>query len=171
MESTYQKANPFPCSQIVVYLSVPSEASLRFSQRVFFMGWGCQPHAQPPTWRTRVSLLVWAITFDLSGKGNPTSRYATAGTAFRIIWPRKPRHYVKVETPSGWTSAYILRYVHPVCPQVSARLPLNWIPWNFILTHFIKICRINPNFPWICRISPNFPWICRMSPNFPWRSK
>jgi len=22
------------------------------------MGWGCQPHARPPTWRTRVSLFV-----------------------------------------------------------------------------------------------------------------
>ena len=51
----------------------------------FFMGWGCQPHAQFPTWRTRVSLLVWVITFDLSGKGDPTSSYATAGIALRII--------------------------------------------------------------------------------------
>jgi len=25
------------------------------------------------TWRTRVPLLVWAITFDLFGKGGPTS--------------------------------------------------------------------------------------------------
>jgi hypothetical protein len=48
------------------------------------MGWCCQPHAQPPIWRTRVSLLVWAITFDLSGKGDPTSSYATAGIALRI---------------------------------------------------------------------------------------
>jgi hypothetical protein len=27
---------------------------------------------QPPTWRTRVSLLVWRIAFDLSGMGGPT---------------------------------------------------------------------------------------------------
>jgi hypothetical protein len=26
-----------------------------------------------PTWKTRVPLLIWAITFDLSGKGDPTS--------------------------------------------------------------------------------------------------
>jgi hypothetical protein len=39
----------------------------------FFTGVGCQPAAQPPTWRTRVPLIVWAITFDLSGKGDPTS--------------------------------------------------------------------------------------------------
>jgi hypothetical protein len=42
-----------------------------------------------------VSLLVWVITFDLSGKGGPTS------VALRIIWPLKPSHYLKVETPSG----------------------------------------------------------------------
>jgi hypothetical protein len=28
---------------------------------------------QPPTWRTRVSLLVWPIAFDPSGMGGPTS--------------------------------------------------------------------------------------------------
>jgi hypothetical protein len=39
----------------------------------YFMVWGCEPHAQPPTWRTRVSLFVWVITLDLSGMGGPTS--------------------------------------------------------------------------------------------------
>jgi hypothetical protein len=29
--------------------------------------------SQPPTWRTRVSLLVWPIAFDPSGMGGPTS--------------------------------------------------------------------------------------------------
>ena len=29
---------------------------------IFFMGGGCKPHTQPPTWRTRVSHLVWVIT-------------------------------------------------------------------------------------------------------------
>jgi len=38
-----------------------------------FTGVGRQPASQPPTWRTRVPLLVWAITFDLSGKEDPTS--------------------------------------------------------------------------------------------------
>jgi hypothetical protein len=51
---------------------------------------------QPPTWRTRVSLFVWVITFNLSGMGGPASSYATAGIALRIIWLRKPHHYVKV---------------------------------------------------------------------------
>ena len=34
----------------------------RFSRYIFFIGWGCQPHAQPQTWRTRVSHLVCVIT-------------------------------------------------------------------------------------------------------------
>jgi len=33
-----------------------------FSIYIFFMGWGCKPHTQPPTWSTRVSHLVWVIT-------------------------------------------------------------------------------------------------------------
>jgi hypothetical protein len=39
----------------------------------------------PLTRRTGVSLLVWAITFDLPGMGGPVSSYATAGIAVRII--------------------------------------------------------------------------------------
>jgi hypothetical protein len=69
---------------------------LGFVTMIMFTVWGCQPHVQPPTWRTRVPLLVWVITFDLSGKGDPASNYATAGIALRIIWPRKLHHYVKV---------------------------------------------------------------------------
>jgi hypothetical protein len=58
---------------------------LGFVTMIMFMVWGCQPHAQPPTWRTRVTLLVWVITFDLSDKGDPASRYAIADLALRII--------------------------------------------------------------------------------------
>jgi hypothetical protein len=43
----------------------------------------CTPN--PLLRRTGVSLLVWVITFDLSGKGRPTSSYATVGIALRII--------------------------------------------------------------------------------------
>jgi hypothetical protein len=32
--------------------------------------------------------------------GGPTSSNATAGIALRMIWPLKPSHYFKVETPS-----------------------------------------------------------------------
>jgi hypothetical protein len=54
-------------------------------QKNIFMGWGCQTHAQPPTWKTRISLFVWVITFDLSDRGDPTSSYATTTMALRII--------------------------------------------------------------------------------------
>ena len=53
-----------------------------------------------PTWRTRVSLSVWLLPFDLSGLGDPTSSYATAGIALRVTKARKLPHHVKVETPS-----------------------------------------------------------------------
>jgi hypothetical protein len=72
-----------------------------FETLIIFAGTGRQPLAQPATWRTRVSLLVWIIPFDVSSMGGPTSSYATAGLALRVIWPHKPHHYVKVETPSG----------------------------------------------------------------------
>ena len=63
----------------------PPEASLRFPERKLFSGMGSYTYAHPPTWRTRLSLFVWVITFDLSGLGDPVSRYATAGLALRII--------------------------------------------------------------------------------------
>jgi hypothetical protein len=72
-----------------------------FKTNSSFTGWGCQPHAQPPNWRTRVSPFIWVITLDLSGMGAPASSKTTAGIALRVIWPRKPRHYVKVEIPSA----------------------------------------------------------------------
>jgi len=48
------------------------------------------------------------LSFDLSGKGGPTSSYATAGIALWIIAPRKPPYptkdaFVKVEILKGKT--------------------------------------------------------------------
>jgi hypothetical protein len=63
--------------------------------RSYFL-WNVEPHAQPPTWRTRVSLLVRTISFDLSGIGGPTSCYATANITLRVLWPRKAHHWVKM---------------------------------------------------------------------------
>jgi hypothetical protein len=40
--------------------------------------------------------------------GGPNSSYATASIALRIIWPLKPSHYFKVETPSGGTTTSAL---------------------------------------------------------------
>ena len=52
--------------------------------QILFRGRVVTPTPNPPTWRTRVSLFVWVITFDLSGLGDPASSYATAGLALRI---------------------------------------------------------------------------------------
>ena len=83
-------------------------------QNVIFMGWVCQHHTQHPTWRTRLSFFVWVITFDLSGMGYATSSDATASIAVRVIWPRKPQHYVKVRVASG-SSISIIRDDKNVC--------------------------------------------------------
>jgi hypothetical protein len=55
---------------------------------------------QPPTWRTRVSLFVWLLPLELTGMGDPTSSYATAGIALRVSGALKPHHHDKVGTPT-----------------------------------------------------------------------
>jgi hypothetical protein len=70
------------------------------SEQLIFMVWGYFPHAQPPTWRTRVFLFVWLLPHDLSGMGAPTSSYATTGIALRVSGTLKPYHHDKVKTPS-----------------------------------------------------------------------
>jgi hypothetical protein len=55
--------------------------SYHLLNKFVFTGLGCQPNAQPLTWRTRVSLLVWNLTLYLSGLGDPASSYATTGIA------------------------------------------------------------------------------------------
>jgi hypothetical protein len=70
-----------------------------FPNNLVFTVWGCYSDAQPPTWRTRVSLFVWLLPLDLSGMGAPTSSYATAGIALRVSGALKPHHHQKVETP------------------------------------------------------------------------
>jgi hypothetical protein len=55
---------------------------------------------KPPTWRTRVSLFIWLLPFDMSGMGDPTRSYATAGIALRVSGALKPHHQDKVKTQS-----------------------------------------------------------------------
>ena len=69
--SVCQKSIPFPSSQIVVLFVKPVRGiSEVFWTQILFRGGVATPHAQPPTWRTRVSLFVRVITFDLSGLGD-----------------------------------------------------------------------------------------------------
>jgi hypothetical protein len=71
-----------------------------FLNNLIFMVWGCQPHIQPPTWRTRVFLFVWLLPLDLSSLSGATSKYATAGIALRVSGALKPHHHDKVGTAS-----------------------------------------------------------------------
>jgi len=53
------------------------------------------------------------LSFDLSGKGDPASSYATAGIALWIIAPHKPPYpakdaFIKVEIIQGGISILIL---------------------------------------------------------------
>ena len=89
--SMCQKSISFPCSQVIVYLLKPFEASLRFPECNFFLpGWGRHPHAKPPTWRAWVSLFVWVITFDLSGLGEPASSYRPLSSQDHLITQAPP---------------------------------------------------------------------------------
>jgi hypothetical protein len=83
--SQFSLVNPFSC-WVVFVVSTWFPVLEASQQNIFCMGLGCQPHSQPPTWRSRVPLFVWAITFHLSGLGSPTGSYATASVALRIIY-------------------------------------------------------------------------------------
>jgi hypothetical protein len=68
-----------------------------------FTFYGVRLLASRPTWRTRVSLFVWLLPLDLSGIGDPTSSYATAGIALRVSGVLKPHHHDKGDTIGGVT--------------------------------------------------------------------
>lgn len=76
---------PFPSSQIVFYLISPIRDMFKLSRHKIFTGWCCRSVAHPLTRRTRLSLFVWVITFDLSGNEGPDSSYTTAGVAQTIL--------------------------------------------------------------------------------------
>jgi hypothetical protein len=85
--------------------SVRLEFQLYRLNKFVFTGFRCQPNAQPPIWRTKVFLLVWNLTLDLSGLGDPASSYATAGIALQIIGARKPhRRGETFSLPPGMSS-------------------------------------------------------------------
>ena len=152
--SMYQKSNPFLFSQMAFRLSILSVASLRFS--TFFMGWGCRPHAQPPTWRTRISLFVWVITFDLSCMGGPNSCCATTSIALRILWSLKPHHYVNLTIPSGGGGVGVI--IHRTFGFFISLDPLQILPapvaYSFFILH--SMC-----FPWYIAVPSDNHWFFR----------
>ena len=93
-----------PTPRLHRFLSSHWPSFIRFFSTCVFSSpgwWGAGPSTQTPTWRTRVSLFVWMISFDLSGKADPNSSYATAGTVLSIIAQRKPP-YPAIMPPSRW---------------------------------------------------------------------
>jgi hypothetical protein len=77
----------------------PPEVDYLVSEQFSFYSVRLLAHAQPPTWRTRVTLFIWLLSLDLSGMGDPISSYATADIALRVSGALKPHHHDKVETP------------------------------------------------------------------------
>ena len=76
--------NPFHA--LVVLFYIYRNYSLEPSQQCRFLQCAVASRTPNPLLRrTGVSVLVWVITFDLSGMGGPTGSYATAGIALRII--------------------------------------------------------------------------------------
>jgi hypothetical protein len=85
----------------------PSEADYMVSEQFSFYSLRLLASAQPPTWRTRVCLFVCFLPLDLSGMGDPTSSYATAGIALRVSGALKPHRHDKVKTRLVGNSALV----------------------------------------------------------------
>ena len=96
------------CPQIIYYLSMLGclnsfhlvSGFRRFSRYIFVMGVGLSASHPTPSLEDQSIPFSLGHHLDLSGMGGPTSSNATASIALRIIWPRKPHHYVKVGIPS-----------------------------------------------------------------------
>jgi hypothetical protein len=81
-----------------------------------------------------VSLLVWNLTLDLSGLGDPASSYATVGIALEIIGVHKPHRHDKAETPpGGWY------HIHSIENTLSRKME------NFCLVTHDRPTRLNKN--------------------------
>ena len=57
-----------------------------------------------------------------------------------------------------WSISFIMSVCWSLCPHVSARLPLDGFPWNFILATFMKICRETPNLVKTGKNIRQFKW-------------
>jgi hypothetical protein len=76
--------------------------------RAFYGVGPSTPLPTPPTWRARVSLFAWIITFELSGIGDPTSSYATArhSSQGHMTTQASPLRQSR-DTYGGWYNLYI----------------------------------------------------------------
>ena len=82
-------------TSVCLHSSIPIRSiSEIFIRHKLFTWRACRFHAQTAIWRTRISLLFWVITFDLSGMGAPASSYATAVLPFRILQAPSISHFL-----------------------------------------------------------------------------
>ena len=80
---------PFPYRQMAFYLISPIGYMFKLSRHKIFTGW-CRVSPILLTRRTRVSLFVWVITFDVSGTEGPDNNYAASGVALTILYNATP---------------------------------------------------------------------------------
>jgi hypothetical protein len=76
------------CMDVRLYPSVLSRfprLDFRFRDICVFDGERSSASRPTPNLEDQGIFLVWIIPFDLSGLGDPTSSYATAGIAVRVI--------------------------------------------------------------------------------------
>ena len=104
-------------------LSHPSETDCWVSEQIIFKVWGCQPHAQPPTWRTRVSIFVWVIALDLFGMEGPTSNICYHQHSSWV--------HVTTQAPPLHQSRDTFREVTAICSDI-LRVVVNWNIVNFL---------------------------------------
>jgi hypothetical protein len=108
---------------------------------LFLRDWDVNPMPNPPTWRTRVSLLVCNLTLNLSGLGDPASSYATVGIALEIIGARKPHRHKAETLPGGQKS---IKTVNNFC--FLFKMPYLWT----IQYHILYYCLVNILFSFHC---------------------
>jgi hypothetical protein len=95
-----------PCSWWLVFFV----SSFRSPQITYFYGVGFSATCPTANLEDQGILFCLGHHLDLSGMVGPTSSYATASIALRIIGPHKPHHYIKVGAPLVGGEGEILKY-------------------------------------------------------------
>ena len=103
-------AIPYPCKLLFMLGCLccfhPVSSFRKFSRYKFFMGWGCQPHAKPPTCRTRLSHFVWDITLTCLAWEALTVAMVLPAQLSGSFDHVSPTATSKYDTFSGWTLKY-----------------------------------------------------------------
>ena len=116
---------------ISVFRLLSSETDCWVSEQIIFAVWCYQPHAQPPTWRTSVSHIVWVITLDLSGMGGSTNSIRFRQHSSRVyMTTQAPPLCQSSDTFGG--GIYIYRVSQEECARLREGVP------------YVKVYRYNP---------------------------